>query len=97
MATLIKNIQDSNGTDHQLDYTALGNLPTIPTVTDTYSETGTDAVSGKAVASAISGKEATSNKVTSLSSSSTDTEYPSAKCVYDLMGDVESILNTING
>lgn len=31
----------------------------------------------------ITGKEDKSNKVTSLSSSSTDTEYPSAKCVYD--------------
>lgn len=29
------------------------------------------------------GKENTSNKVTSISSSSTDTQYPSAKCVYD--------------
>lgn len=28
-------------------------------------------------------KEDVSNKVTSLSSSSTDTQYPSAKCVYD--------------
>lgn len=31
----------------------------------------------------ISGKENTSNKVTSISSSSTDTQYPSAKAVYD--------------
>ena len=31
----------------------------------------------------ISGKEDKSNKVTSISSSSTDTQYPSAKCVYD--------------
>lgn len=31
----------------------------------------------------ISGKEDKSNKVTSLSSSSTDTQYPSAKAVYD--------------
>ena len=31
----------------------------------------------------VSNKENTSNKVTSLSSSSTDTQYPSAKCVYD--------------
>lgn len=29
------------------------------------------------------GKENTSNKVTSISSSSTDTQYPSAKCVFD--------------
>jgi len=40
----------------------------------------------------ISGKENTSNKVTSLSSSSTDTQYPSAKCVYDLVGSIESAL-----
>lgn len=31
----------------------------------------------------ISGKEDKSNKVTSLSANSTDTQYPSAKCVYD--------------
>lgn len=31
----------------------------------------------------VSGKEDTSNKVTSISSTSTDTQYPSAKCVYD--------------
>lgn len=39
--------------------------------------------------------EVTTNKVTSLSSSSTDTQYPSAKCVYDLVGDVETILASI--
>ena len=40
----------------------------------------------------LSGAEVTTNKVTSLSSSSTDTQYPSAKCVYDIIGDVESAL-----
>lgn len=40
--------------------------------------------------------ESTTNKVTSLSNSSTDDQYPSAKCVYDLVGDVESLLNNIN-
>lgn len=39
--------------------------------------------------------EVTTNKVTSLSASSTDTQYPSAKCVYDLIGDVETILATL--
>ena len=43
----------------------------------------------------ISGKEDKSNKVTSLSASSTDTEYPSAKCVWDLVGDIETILASI--
>lgn len=36
--------------------------------------------------------EKTENKVTSLSASSTDTQYPSAKCVYDLVGDIETLL-----
>ena len=43
----------------------------------------------------ITGKEDKSNKVTSLSSQSTDTQYPSAKCVYDLVGDVETLLAAI--
>ena len=41
------------------------------------------------------GLEQTSNKVTSLSNASTDTQYPSAKCVYDLIGDVESLLSEV--
>ena len=43
----------------------------------------------------LSGKEDVANKVTSISSSSTDTQYPSAKCVYDIVGDVELALNVI--
>ncbi|MBQ9024846.1 MAG: hypothetical protein IJ104_00490 [Methanobrevibacter sp.] len=39
--------------------------------------------SGYLVASDVSGKEDSSNKVTSLTASSTDTQYPSAKAVYD--------------
>lgn len=45
-----------------------------------------------------SSKEDKSNKVTSLSSSSTDTQYPSAKCVYDAIANANSnivIDNTI--
>ena len=49
---------------------------------------------------ASQGKEDEDNKVTSLSSSSTDTEYPSAKCVYDeinaindLIGDAITYIN----
>ncbi|MBR4486444.1 hypothetical protein IKS57_03700, partial [bacterium] len=40
--------------------------------------------------------EDSTNKVTSISSSSTDTQYPSAKCVYDIVGDVESLLETLD-
>lgn len=44
---------------------------------------------------ALSAKENTSNKVTSLSAQSTDTQYPSAKCVYDMIGDVETLLSQV--
>lgn len=44
---------------------------------------------------AITNMEVTSNKVTSISAQSTDTQYPSAKCVYDLVGDVETLLAAI--
>ena len=40
-------------------YTDLSNKPTIPTVSQTYSATSTNAMSGKAVASAVSGKQNT--------------------------------------
>lgn len=41
-------------------------------------------------------KEVLANKVTTISSSSTDTQYPSAKCVYDIVGDLETILETLD-
>ena len=43
----------------------------------------------------LTGFEQTSNKVTSISSSSTDTQYPSAKCVYDIVGDIETLINAL--
>lgn len=36
--------------------------------------------------------QTTANLVTSLSSNSTNTQYPSAKCVYDIVGDIETLL-----
>ena len=47
--------------------------------------------------SAHSNKEDTSNKVTSISSNSTHTQFPSAKCMYDyinnIIGDIEEDMN----
>ena len=45
--------------------------------------------------SAIANMEVTTNKVTSLSSQSTDTQYPRAKCVYNVVGDIETLLAAI--
>ena len=43
--------------------------------------------SGYITSSALSGYQTTSNLVTSISASSTDAQYPSAKCVYDALQD----------
>lgn len=44
---------------------------------------------------AVTGLQTTSNLVTSVSSSSTDSQYPSAKCLYDMVGDIETLLGAI--
>ena len=68
------------------DYDDLDNKPTIPTATSDLTNDSGFLTSHQD----ITGKEDKSNKVTSLSSSSTDTQYPSAKAVYD------AIENTFN-
>lgn len=45
---------------------------------------------------AVTGLQTTLNLVTSVSSSSTNSQYPSAKLFYDTVGNVESILTTLN-
>ena len=42
----------------------------------------------------VTGKEDKSNKVTSISAQSTDTQYPSAKCIYDLIGGLDDLIGT---
>ena len=41
-------------------------------------------------------KEDAENKVTSITSSATDEQYPSAKAVYDMIGDVDTAIEAIN-
>lgn len=67
------------------------------TIDSTPTSGSSNAVSSGGVYTALAGKENTSNKVTSLSSSSTDAQYPSAKCVYDIVGDIQTALETILG
>ena len=59
------------------------------------SNTSENPVQNKVIYAALNNKQDISNLVTSISSSSTDTQYPSAKCVYDLVGDVESLLASL--
>lgn len=63
------------------DYNALSNKPSINNVSVSGNHNGS-----------YYGLEDTNNKVTSINSSSTDSQYPSAKCVYTLIGDIEAAL-----
>ena len=84
-------------------YNDLSNKPTIPVVPTNVSAFTNDAgyltsapvTSVNGQTGAVTGLQTTGNKVTSLSSSSTDTQYPSAKCVYDLVGNIEALLASI--
>lgn len=62
-------------------------IPTVPTTVSSFTN---DA--GYITQQALVGYQTTSNLVTSISSQSTDTQYPSAKCVYDIVGDIETLL-----
>lgn len=44
----------------------------------------------------ISDFEDSNNKVIAINENSTDTQYPSAKCVYDLVGNIEELLNNLD-
>ena len=59
------------------------------------SASNTVTFNGAAWSKALYSLERTSNKVTSLSSASTDTQYPSAKCVYDAIPTVNNATLTI--
>lgn len=51
--------------------------------------------SGYITNSAIANMQTTTNLVTSVSSSSTNSEYPSAKLFYDTCGDIETLINAL--
>lgn len=85
---------DAKATHDQL----AGKVPTSRTIngkalSSDVTLTGADiAVSGSdatKISAALAGKEDASNKVTSLTAQSTDTQYPSAKCVYDALQGVD--------
>lgn len=86
-----------NSTDNTLatdDKTIVGSINEIVGALGSLVQDVEDGFTG--IAGELNGKQAISNLVTSLSSSSTDAQYPSAKCVYDLVGDVETLLTELN-
>lgn len=72
--------------DLSIDWSDIQNKPSIPTKTSDLTNNSGFLTQHQN----ISGKEDIANKVTSLSSSSTDTQYPSAKAVYDTIPSASS-------
>jgi hypothetical protein len=88
----------TNQSDIQTINTTLSGFGNI--VTHNTSEFATSAQGAKADTAvqpaAIANMQTTTNLVTSVSSSSTDSQYPSAKLFYDTVGNLETLLHTIN-
>lgn len=77
----------------QLQSSAGGAVDSVNGQTGTVVLTASDV--GAITSSAIANMQTTTNLVTSVSSSSTDSQYPSAKCLYDIVGDVETLLQAV--
>lgn len=77
-------------------YNDLSNKPTIDSA-PTINSGNAVASNGvyMALQSAVTGMQTTANLVTSVSSASTDSQYPSAKLLYDTVGNIETLLAAI--
>lgn len=81
----LRNYYTKDQTDTLLSQKA--NSSDVYTKSQTYSKTETDNL--------LATKEDVSNKTTTLSGSSTDTQYPSAKVVYDQLATKENVANKV--
>lgn len=72
-----------------------GAITYTPPVDSSLSSSSTNPVQNKVVKTALGTKENTSNKVTSITSARTDTQYPSAKAVYTAVSAKENTSNKV--
>lgn len=85
-----------SSTDVQINGTSITSGGVADIVTNTAYNASSNKIATMSDLPSVANMQTTTNLVTSLSASSTDTQYPSAKCVYDIVGDIETALNTIN-
>lgn len=76
-------------------YNDLSNKPTIPTTTSSVTSGSSAALTSGGAYTALQSYQTTANLVTSVSSSSTNSQYPSAKLFYDICGDIETLINAL--
>ena len=92
------NITISGGTptDVQINGTSITSNNVANIVTNTAYNSSSNKIATMSDVPSVANMQTTTNLVTSVSSSSTDSQYPSAKLFYDTVGNIESALNTIN-
>ena len=78
------------------DFADLTNVPAAATVDQVYNASSTNAQSGTAVAGAIADMQTVTNMVDVVSNTSTNTTYPTASAVYNIVGNIEALLHNIN-
>lgn len=58
-------------------------------------DVATNVLNTEAATTKFQSKQDVSNLTTTLSAESTNLQYPSAKCVYDIIGNLEEIINNL--
>lgn len=95
---ILRNIPTYEEKQNWNNKAEINDIPTNVSELNNDSKYQTETEVANSIEEHLSGKENISNKVTTISSSSTDEQYPSAKCVYNLVGNINTVLeNIING
>ena len=99
LVNIVGNVQANWNTTDQQDPSYIANKPDLSNVgkQSDWNETDVNDPAYIKNKPSLTGYEVTQHKVTTISSESTDEQYPSAKCVYDIVGNIESVLDNILG
>ena len=95
--TMLKSVydKDDDGIVDKADASNTATNATDATNAKNLKKSDGTTIDADTITTKLANMENNTNKVKTLSSASTDTQYPSAKCVYDLVGDVESLLASL--
>ena len=91
------NITISGGTptDVQINGTSITSNNVANIVTNSAYNSSSNKIATMSDLPSVANMQTTTNLVTSVSSSSTDTQYPSAKLFYDTCGNIETLINAL--
>ena len=100
LAHKINEIIDNLGgggtaTDVQINGTSITSNNVANIVTNTAYNASSNKIATMSDLPSVANMQTTTNLVTSVSSQSTDSQYPSAKLFYDTVGNIESLLSQV--